>query len=313
MTNDKMIEITKEEVERLFRQQQNGPKVLQIVSIIMAAVLIVTICAGTAFLKQPVYLLLLGVVVLLNILNFIFALLYDRRNIPKAMRYETVKIFNRQMNQDVCSDATVQMCMDGIRRARQYEEHAQLISYLGCIFLIRGQFGDAIQAMHSLDQTKFPSYPRTAMAYYFDLIELYYAMGDMQSVLAVYADAEAYFRMCYRKSYLNCLGMVGTLVCVHNARGEYQKALEYQLMRLDIEERFYEKSNQNPAQNTMLKQYVTGERYYNTACQYYLCGDFQNAAKYLQISTPLFGVSPYRIHCLNQLEAEIQRQQYKAD
>lgn len=308
-----MIEITKEEFEKLFRQQQAGPKVSQISSIVMVAATAFIICSGTAFLKSPVYLIFVGGVFLCTILLFIYAQLYNLKNIPKTMRYESIKIFNRQMSQDVCSDATVQMCIDGIRRASQYEERAQLISYLGCIFLIRGQFSDAIQAMRSLDCTQFPSYPWTAMVYYSDLIELYYAMGDMQSVLAVYADAEPYFRKCYQKSYLNCLGMVGTLVCVHNARGEHQKALEYQLMRLEIEERFYEKSNQNPTRNTMLRQYTTGERYYNTAYQYYLCGDFENADKYLKISAPLFGISPYRVNCLNQLAAEIQRHQNKTD
>lgn len=303
-----MIEITKEEFEKLFRQQQAGPKVIQISSIVMMAAMVFIICSGTAFLKLPAGMVVITGILLLTVLCSIFIQRYNKKNFPRAMRYETVKIFNRQMSQDVCSDATVQMCMDGIRRANQYEERAQLISYLGCIFLIRGQFNEAVQAMGSLDRTKFPSYPRTAMAYYFDLIELYYAMGDMQSVLAAYADGEPYFRKCYGKSYLNCLGMVGALVCVHNARGEHQKALEYQLMRLDIEERFYEKSNRNLPQNTMLRQYVTGERYYNTAYQYYLCGDFQNAEKYLQISAPLFGISPYRTNCLNQLAAEIRRQ-----
>lgn len=307
-----MIEVTKEEFEKLFRQQQAGPKISQISSIVMVAAMVFSICFGTAFLKSPVY-LFVGGVFLCTALFCIFAQLYNLKNIPKAMRYESIKIFTRQMSRDVCSDATVQMCIDGIRRAGHYEERAQLISYLGCIFLIRGQFGDAIQAMRSLDCTQFPSYSRTAMAYYFDLIEIYYAMGDMQSVLAVYADGESYFRKYYHKSYLNCLGMVGALVCVHNARGEHQKALEYQLMKLDIEERFYEKSSRNPTQDTMLKQYITGERYYNTAYQYYLCGDFQNADKYLKISTPLFGITPYRINCLNQLAAEIQRQQDKAD
>lgn len=308
-----MIEVTKEEFEKLFRKQQAGLKISQISIFVMVLNMTFIICSRTDFQKRPVYLIFVGGVFLCTILFFVFAQLYNLKNIPKAMRYESIKIFTRQINRDVCSDATVQMCIEGIRRAGRYEERAQLISYLGCIFLIRGQFGNAVQAMTSLDRTQFSVYPRTAMIYYADLIDIYYAMGDMQGVLTAYAEGEPYFRMCYQKSYLNCLGVTGALVCVHNARGEHQKALEYQLMKLDIEERFYEKTSRNPAQDTMLKQYITGERYYNTAYQYYLCGDFQNADKYLKISTTLFGITPYRINCLNQLAAEIQRQQDKAD
>lgn len=299
-----MLSITKEEYEKLYKFQKNGLKIFNYISFAILIVSIPLLLISNTFVTGYTKIVVLGVIFLINALLMIATTIFRHKVIPKEYSSPNIQTAANLLRKDMTSDAMLSGCMQMLQNAVNFEEQATMIGHLACIFAIRGQHADAIQVMRRIDYSQFESHPRLAMRYFGDLIEIYSAMGDQQSVLAVYADAEPFIRKCYKTNYINCSCAVATLVYVHKAKGEYQKALEYQLMKTELEDDMFRKSAQNP---TQLQQYLAGDRYCTLAELYCLCGDYKNAKLMLDKGGPLIGITPYLVSYANGIAEKIQK------
>lgn len=102
------------------------------------------------------------------------------------------------------------------------------------------------------------------------------------------------------------MSVVDSLILLNRAYGNHEKALKYQLMRMEQEERTAN-AKTNGQNMTMLKQCTKANQYYKTAICYYNCKDYQNAAKYLNKGAALFTITPYLANQANQLSVELQK------
>ncbi|MGN0641603.1 MAG: hypothetical protein ACI4JJ_00525 [Huintestinicola sp.] len=299
-----MIEITREQFGKLYKQQKLGLQLLSKISTVVMVVSFILMFIGKRFLERESYLVLLVILILIDLLLMASVAVFRKKTIPKSSTYESVQEMMRLLNADLCSDRTVDMFIFKIGQAKEYEERATLVSLLACVYSMRGQHGDAVNIMKTIDRSRFMEYPRTGMSFYGDLIDIYTMIGDSESVLAAYKDGEEFIAKCCGANYINCMTAVSIIAAVNMASGNYDKALEYWLMRSEYEDDF-NKSFSNAMKLPAVTRFNLGDRCMTTAKIYIGLGDYENAAKYADMGGPLIAVTPYLTDYANGISAQI--------
>lgn len=301
-----MLEITKEEFQSQYKKYYSS--IAMVGKLLIILVVVDVLCyvfldrIFTGWLLTGIWCGLFA----LDILFIIYVSYCNKRYIPKYHKTPLVKKITEQLKYDIRTDAILQELTDAFAKSNRYDEKIYIASLLASIYAIRGQFNDAVAVMQNIEHSQLENHPESAVTYFSDYMGIYAELEDWNSVIAVYRDAEPYFRQYYNQNYIYCLNVVESLICLNLAYGYHEKALEYQLMLMGREEN-PAKNTKNKQNMTMLNQYVKGQRYYKTALCYYHCKDYQNAAKYLDMGGPLLTITPYLTNQVNQLSAEIRK------
>lgn len=301
-----MLEITKEEFKLQHKKYYSSIAMvgkLFIISLVTHALgLLLFNRVFTGWMLIGIWCLLLAY----DIFFIIYASYCNRRYIPIERKMPHIKKLTEQLKYDIRTDAVLQVFTDAFSKTNQYDEKIYIASLLANIYEIRGQFNDAIAVMQSIEHSQFEKYPEAAVSYFEEYMDIYAELKDWNSVIAIYRDAEPYFRRYYNQNYIYCISVIQSLIYLNWAYGYYEKALEYQLMRMEMSENLA-KDTKKEQNMTILNQYVKGQHYYRAALCYYYCKDYENAAKYLNMGGPLLTITPYLTNQVNQLSAEIKK------
>ncbi|MCM1579664.1 MAG: hypothetical protein NC078_12800, partial [Ruminococcus sp.] len=243
------------------------------------------------------------VTLLLVGLSFGIMFFAKKKITPAGQGKEVQQAFNGIKN-DFTSDRAVNALFEHMGRAANFADKTMITLYLGEVYLFRGQINDAISLYNSIERSRFMEYPTVGMSFYNDIIGLYSALEDTNSVLAAYSDAEVFVNECAFRNYACCQSALELLIDVEKARGNFGKALDMQLMKNDFANRFNNQT-QAAAGTYPLKQFLDGLVFYKTAELFYLCGDYSAAGQALYLGGPMLGASPFYLEKANKLSAEI--------
>ena len=295
-----MITITREQLERLYNQQK---KLLSAAVTVPTICLILGIVLRRSYYSEDVSRIIDFVIILLIVVPFIFLGIIRKKLIPPGNGKIVNEAFS-YMQQDPISDNTVNMLFQKIGQAGNYADKTKLILLLADVYMFRGQYNEAIGMLNSVDRSGFEKNPVIGMNFYDDTISVYCALEDTQSVMLAYNDAEQFIMKCSSLNYICCHTAVNILINVEIAKGNYQKALEMRLMMND----FANQTNQRTEarmQATPINRIIKGSIFCNTAELFFHCGDYANAAKYLDIGGPMVAECAGLLDEANKLSAKI--------
>lgn len=94
------------------------------------------------------------------------------------------------------------------------------------------------------------------------------------------------------------------MINVEKARGNYRKALDLRLIKNEYENLFNSSTGAS-VQGTPLSRFLKGCVFVNSAELFYLCGDLDNAAKYLDIGGPMLSASVFYTNKANELSEKV--------
>ena len=296
-----MINLTKETLDRLYKKQKT---MLSMSWIITIAVIVTSEMVRLALYDVfPNRSTLNMIILIIDILPF-FYIGYTRKKLIPAGNGRLVKQAFRMLQQDFTSESTVSMLYSSIGQAAKYPEKVRLTLLLANTQAIRGNINEALQLLYSVDRSGFDRYPDVGMTFYGEIIETYSNVGDYDSVQRAYADGERFIEMAAERNYNCCVTAFGIMINVEKARGNYRKALDLRLIKNEYENLF-NSSEGASQQGTPLNRFLKGEVFMETAEFFYLCGDIDNAAKYLDIGGPMLSASPAETERANRLSAKI--------
>lgn len=295
-----MINLTKETLDRLYKKQKTMFSMGWIITI---AVIFLSeigrIALRDVFDKST----LNTIILIIDILPFIY-IGYTMKKLIPAGNGKLVKKAFRVLQQDFTSESTVSMLYSSIGQAVKYPEKVRLTLLLANTQAIRGNINEALQLLYSVDRSGFDRFPDVGMTFYGEIIETYSNVGDYDSVLRAFADGERFIEMAAERNYNCCVTAFGVMINVEKARGNYRKALDLRLIKNEYENLF-NSSEGASQQGTPLNRFLKGAVFMETAELFYLCGDIDNAAKYLDIGGPMLSASPAETERANKLSAKI--------
>lgn len=202
------------------------------------------------------------------------------------------------------SDGMVNVLFDLMGKADSFADKTTLTLLLCDIYQMHSQVREAIGMIDSIDRTRFIEYPTVGLSFYNTVTDIYTVIGDHESVLAAFADAEPFIDECAARNYVCCSTALSIIIRGERAKGNYRKALELRLMKNDFENQFNSTTGAEQ-QSSALSYFIRGSVFFETAELFYLCGDYANAAKYLDIGGPMLTASPYALEKANSLSAMI--------
>lgn len=301
-----MVEITKDRLEMQYKIFRGYVGKTTIVSVVLTAVSLILFQISGGF--DGAAASILRVLSLLSFAGvFVYAFHARSKMIPPG-HGGIVKSTMSQVRYNFTSEGTVNFMFSQIGKAKNYPEKVMLTLLLADVYLFRGQIGEAISLLDSVDRSGFIQYPTIGMSFYNDVISLYNAVDDSSSVLAAYKDAEAFIDECAFRSYICCQSALDIMIMVEKAGGNYRKALDMQLMKNDIANIFENDARSSGVQQSdPMTAFNRGMIFWSTAELFYLCGDMENAGKYLDIGGPMLSASPLFIQKANRLSEKIRQ------
>lgn len=296
-----MIELTKETLDRLYKKQK---AMLSSGWIITIAVIFISQIVRMALYDVFTDRNVLNMIILfIDILPFIYIWYTTKKLIPSGHGKLLRKAF-KVMQYDFMSESTVEMLYRFIGQASKYPEKIRLTGLLVTTYSLRGQYNEALNLLYAVDRSGFDKYPDVGMLFYSDIISIYCDLEDYDSALRAYADGERFIDAAAAKNYSCCVAAFTAMIDVEKARGNYRKALDLQLMHNEYQNLFNSSTGASQ-QGTPLSRLLNGATFASTAELFYLCGDIDNAAKYLDIGGPMLSASPSETERANKLSAKI--------
>ncbi len=304
-----MLDITYEQLDKLYKSQQG---ILKRTLGISAA-----LCATAYFMYRGLikrspngYVpfedlrpLFIVIVTALVAASFIIIASAKNKLIPVG-HTENVSNAAAYLQNDFTSDGAVNMLYQKIGSAKTFPEKAKLLYLLSNVYMFRGQYKEAIDILNSVDRSQFKGYPTIGMEYYDNITGLYYCLGDNDSVIAAYNDAEPFIAECSKRNYLCCSTAVNILICANKAKGNYSKALQIRLMKNDFENKISQTITAD-SQGTPLSKFIKGMSYFESAELFCLNGDYKAASEALDAGGPLLAPSVSETNRANELSAKI--------
>ncbi len=299
-----MKEITVYQMEKLYKQQKNLLTAATAISISVFIVnyfLIQALNLSEKLSEHRSIIILISVI--LAAIPFAAVAVIKNKLIPKGNGRKVREAFS-VIQKDVCSDRTINFIYSKISETENYPDQIMLKLFLVDLFDIRGQYAEAIEIINSIDRSKFDRFPNIGMSFYGDVMSIYDHIGDYESVIAAFNDAEPFIEKCSNMNYVCCSGALNIEIIVEKARKNYRKALELRLMKNEFENRI-NKTIAASQQRTSLAGYLRGCVFYETAELFYLCGDMENSGKNLDIGGSMLAISPSATERANKLSALI--------
>ena len=299
-----MIEITNEKMEKLYKMQTTLVKSYTTISaIVIFVVLVITrllraVSSGDHAALSAVFMIILAA----DVVGYFII----RKKVIPAGNGPSVMDEYKTMQNDFISDRTVDLLYRKIGEAGNYADKTKLTLLLCDTYMMRGQINEAISLLNSIDRSRFAEYPEAGMSFYDDTLSLYDLIGDNESVMRAYEDAVPFIEHCYEKNYLCCSTALNIVILNEKARGNYRKALDLKLMKNEFENKVNTFIKSEAVNSTKpLNRYIHGVVFCDTAELFYLCGDYFNAGKYLDIGGPMLAASPYMTEKANELSQKI--------
>lgn len=300
-----MIEITKEMLEKTYNRQQNFLKSVSVVTIVCW---IIWFCYRRLYDFIPEGLLLFAMLlrILIFFLPLIFAAVAKKKIMPAGNGKIVMETF-KDIQYDFLSDRAVNRLYQAMGMANNAADKIKLQLLLADVFMFRGQYSDAVSMLNSVDRSRFMHYPEIALTYFGDTVSVYNEMGDNNSVIAAYRDAEPFIKECAGRNYVCCQSALEICIIAEKAMGNYRRALDMRLMKNEFENKLNKDLiDRNLSYNkTSINTFNKGLVFFGTAELFYLCGDFSNAAKYLDIGGPMLAMSNVQTEKANELSAKI--------
>ncbi|MBQ7989676.1 MAG: hypothetical protein IJ080_07900 [Oscillospiraceae bacterium] len=294
-----MIDVTREQLERLYKTQQ---------TVIKAAV-------GFDVCSVIVYIILmlldktnLILFLLLIVLPLIVTAAAKKKLIPVGFSSPLVSDATNAISRDFTSDRALNIIRSKLAQAGKYPEKTLLTLYLAEVHMFRGEIDQAIAALNTVDRSGFAAYPTIGLSFYGDILGLYKSIGDFDSVMLAYRDAEPFLRDCSQRNYILCQTTVDSLICVYAAAGDHRHALDLRLMMNDFKNR---SAKDIPQGQTPLQIFLRGMTFLDTAEAFYECGDYGAAAQAVDQAGPMVTPSPFFLDKANRLSAAIREKQGK--
>jgi len=296
-----MPNLNEEMLEKLYNSQK---KRLALNWIITIAVIVLTSFIRLLFsdvFENSSSLILIHL--LISIIPFIF-IFYTYKKIIPAGNGGLVRKAYKVLQQDYSSEASVEMLYRFIGQSSKYPEKVRLTLLLADIQTLRGNINEALQLLYSVDRSGFDKYPDLGMSFYAEIISVYNNIDDSESVIRAYADSEIFMERAALNNYSCCITAFGAMTCVEKARGNYKRALELRLIRNKFENQFNSSIGASQ-QGTPLSRLISGSVFCETAELYYLCGDLDSAAKYLDIGGPMVSGCKFALEEANKLSEKL--------
>lgn len=301
-----MVEITRERMELLYKAQKNTVASATVICIVGVAISTILYAIGEDM--QGAY---RSVTLLLSFAFFIIPIGYtviDCKKLIPPGNGKIVRAAFQSMRYDYLSDKTVNMLFESIGMAGNFADKTMLTLNLCDVYLFRGQVNEAISLVNSIDRSMFVHYPTIGMTFYEDVMSIYSALGDNNSVIAAFADGEKFIDESAFRNYICCKGALSAQIMYEKACGSYRRALQMQLMKNEFENNVTRDNNSSGnAQNYPLAQFLRGTVFIDTAELYYLCGDLWEAGQSLDIGGPLVANCPFMLSRANDLSAKIRQ------
>lgn len=295
------MNLTKETLDRLYKKQKT----------MLSTGWIITI--GVIALTEVLRLLFKDIVtdraafnfimLIIDILPIIYIVIMTKKLIPSGQSRRLRKVI-KVMQQDPISDNTVNMLYRAIGEASKYPEKLRLTGLLVSVYSLRGQYREAFDLLFASDRSGFEKYPDVAMLHFSDIICLYAEVGDNDSALRAYADGKRFFEAASERNYICCTTAFSAMIGVEAAQKNYRKALDLRLI-LNEYQNLFNSSTGAAQQGTPLNRLINGTVFMDSAELFYLCGDLDNAAKYIDIGGPMLSASPFLTGKANDLSEKI--------
>lgn len=292
-----MITITREQLDRLYKKQKN---------IITSCTVMTTLCVMISvviFRYAPSSLLTDLLAAAVFILPLIFIGVMRKRIFPPGNGKRVTEAM-RLLQRDFISDNAVNILYAKMEQADSYPDRTKLKLLLCDIFCLRGQYGEAISLLGSVDRNEFGKYPEVGASFYDDTLSVYDEIGDSGSVLRAFNDAEPFIRHCIGGNFLCAQTAVNILIKAEKAKKNYRAALDLRLMKNEFDN-LTMKTVTAQMGSTPLNTMITGQIFCETAELFFLCGDIGNAAKYIDIGGPMVTASPSALKKANKLSEKI--------
>ncbi|MGN0638623.1 MAG: hypothetical protein ACI4J0_09660 [Huintestinicola sp.] len=296
-----MINLTKETLDRLYKKQKTLISSWWIASI--SSIVICNIFLWIFSYKIPDRSVRNIIICIVTLIPVIYILCTMRTLIPAGHGRILRRVF-KVLQYDFMSDSTVDMLYRSIGEAAKYPEKVRLTGLLVTTYILRGQYNEALNLLYSVDRSGFDKYPDVGMLFYTDIIAIYCELEDFDSALRAYADGEEFIDAAAERNYSCCTAAFSAMISVEKARGNYRKALDLRLI-LNEYQNLFNSSTGASQQGTPLSRIIRGATFAETAELFYLCGDLDNAAKYLDIGGPMLSASPAETEIANKLSAKI--------
>lgn len=292
-----MVEITREMMDKLFKKQSSSLMLVLVLGAVMCAVGFIVITAFEGSISA------VAIAVLLLAIPF-FMYKHIKKKLIPAGYGKTVSRALQTMQNGFMWDGMVNVLFDMIGKADSFADKTILTLLLCDVYQMRGQISESISLLDSIDRSRFIEYPTVGLSFYNTVTDTYTVIGDNESVLAAFADAEPFINECASRNYACCNTALSIIIHGERAKGNYRRALELKLMKNDFENQLNSVTGTQP-QTTALSQFIRGSVFFETAELFYLCGDYDSAAKYLDIGGPMLTASKYTLERANRLSAMI--------
>lgn len=229
-----MVEITKETVEGLCMKKEDKNTFTLIFTVISCSAVIITAVVSSLsvlFSDRIPYLQLKTIIMLVIAMT--------ARIIVGCISGSSrgLNAVSKEINGDFLSDKAIDVLFEKMGKTEHFSEKTMLIILLGNIYRIRGQYKEALSMIGSVDRSQFTGYPEMGLYYYYTVTGIYTELGDNDSVLAAFSDAEPFIDECACRNYNCCMTALGIIICGERAKGNYSKALELAKMKIGFEEK----------------------------------------------------------------------------
>jgi len=298
-----LTEITREKLDKLYNKQKKT--MLTIVGISTAGFIIIFSAARIYEDKSASELPITTAAIFIMAAALFIAAAIAKKKIIPAGNGPAVQDASRSLQRDFLSDHAVDMLYRKICQTSNYPDKTKLMLLLCDVYMMRGQYNEALNMLGSVDRSRFSEYPEVGMSFFDDTLFVYTELGDNDSVLRAYEDAKPFIEHCAERNYLCCSTALNIMITAEKARGNYRHALDMKLMKNEFENKLNQSTSAASVQTSPLTQYLRGCVFYDTAELFYLCGDYANAAKYLDIGGPMLAVCPTATQKANRLSDSI--------
>lgn len=229
-----------------------------------------------------------------------------RKTAPDDGYGKTLKNAMYDIQYDYISDNTVNKLFGRIGEAESFAEQTMVKLVLCDIYQMRGEYSQAIRMLDSVNKAELMKYPTVGLSYFNTVTDIYTVIGDPDSVLAAYADAEPFIDECAERNYPCCQTALAIIIRGERAKadktgGSYQTALNLQLLKNDYSNRM----NASSQQGTPLSIIIRGGVFYDTAELFFLNRDYRSAAQYMDMGGPMLTGSRAAVTRANNLSMRI--------
>ena len=294
-----MIDILRDQLDRLYKKQSTLLRAVGIVSIgsiILDLVLEI-------FIDLP----LIADLLIIAVFPLIFIAAVRKDIIPENNASKNVNEVMTYLKKDFTSDNAVNVLYTKIGAAATPVEKIQLICLLSDVYHFRDELQNSIALLNSVDRSVFRDHPSVGLTFYGEITGIYEDVGDYDSVLRAYNDAEPFIEECCRKNYILCSGCVSIMSVVYKASGDYKKALELHDLRSSYRKDLAQKTgNEGPhGFSSPLQRAIYACELLSSAELYYLNGMYDMAAQAVDTAGPMVTDCPNALRHANELSAKL--------